>query len=285
MSLHSSLYVGSVMHRRLRPRRHHFRYRSFWLLLDLDELSALSARLRWFSYNRPNLFSLHDSDHGDGSATPLRTQIAQQLAAADIDLGGGRISLLCMPRTFGHCFNPLSLFFCYRADGALAAIIYQVHNTFAQRHSYIIPVTDAGDTVHQRCRKLFYVSPFMDMDLRYQFRIVGPNERIAVGICAMSGRTPVLNAALAGDRHPLSDRSLLRVGLRMPAITLKVMAAIHWEALKLFVKRIGLRRRPPPPLQAATIVAPHSRDVSYPVAAVAYGPFKEHRSRLRQPKS
>jgi DUF1365 family protein len=208
MSLHSSLYIGSVMHRRLHPRRHHFRYRSFWLLLDLDELSAVSAGLRWFSYNRPNLF------------------------------------------------NPISLFFCHHADGSLAAIVYQVHNTFAQRHSYIIPVTDAGDTVHQRCRKLFYVSPFMDMDLRYDFRIVGPNERIAVGICATSRGAPVLNAVLTGARHKLSDGNLLRMTLRMPAITLKVMAAIHWEALKLFAKRIGLRQRPPPPLQPATIVSP-----------------------------
>jgi uncharacterized protein len=255
MNLHSSLYIGSVMHRRLHPRRHHFRYRSFWLLLDLDELAGLSAGLRWFSYNRPNLFSLYDRDHGDGSATPLRTQIARQLAAADIDLGDGRVRLLCMPRTFGHCFNPLSIFFCHYADGSLAAIVYQVHNTFAQRHSYIIPVAGAGDTVHQRCRKLFYVSPFMDMELRYDFRIVGPNQRIAVGICATSRGAPVLHAALAGARHPLSDGNLLRMSFHMPAITLKVMAAIHWEALKLFAKRIGLRQRPPPPLQPATIVS------------------------------
>ncbi len=255
MTFRSAIYVGSVMHRRLRPRRHHFRYRAFWLLLDLDELVDLSSRLRWFSYNRSNLFSLNDSDHGDGSATPLRTQIERQVAEAGIDLAGGRIQLLCMPCTLGYCFNPLSIFFCYRASGALAAVVYQVHNTFAQRHSYIIPVEDVGQTLHQRCRKLFYVSPFMDMDLRYDFRIVGPDERIQVGVCASRADAPVLNAVLAGSREPLTDRNLIRLCMRMPAITLKVIAAIHWEALKLWVKRIRFRRRPAPLERGTTIVS------------------------------
>ncbi len=255
MTFHSAIYVGSVMHRRLRPRRHQFRYRAFWLLLDLDEIAELSSRLRWFSYNRSNLFSLYDSDHGDGSATSLRTQIEQQVAKAGIDLAAGRIQLLCMPRTFGHCFNPLSIFFCYRASGALAAIVYQVHNTFAQRHSYIIPVKAAGEPLHQQCLKLFYVSPFMDMDLRYDFQIVGPNERIQIGICASRPNAPVLNAVLAGARQPLTDRSLLRLCLVMPAITLKVFAAIHWEALKLWAKRIGFRRPPAPIEHGTTIVS------------------------------
>ena len=152
------------------------------MLLDLDELDQLSSKLRWFSYNRPNLFSLYDTDHGDGTRTPLRAQIESRLDEAGIDLTGGRVWLLCMPRTFGYCFNPLSIFFCHRADGTLVAIVYQVHNTFAERHSYIIAVERTGDAIYQRCRKLFYVSPFMDMDMRYDFRIVGPSERIVVDI-------------------------------------------------------------------------------------------------------
>ena len=254
MTLGSSLYVGSVMHRRLRPRRHDFRYRAFWMLLDLDELDELSSRLRWFSYNRPNLFSFYDSDHGDGTSAPLRSQIDSQLGEAGIDLAGGRVWLLCMPRTLGYCFNPLSIFFCHRGDGSLAAIVYQVHNTFAERHSYVIAVERTGDAIHQWCRKLFFVSPFMDMDMRYDFRIVGPNERIVVAICARSAEERVLQAVLAGERQPLTDRELTRVFLRMPAITLKVMAAIHWEALKLWAKRIGFRPRPAPPERAITIV-------------------------------
>ena len=136
----SSLYVGSVMHRRTRPRVHHFRYAAFWLLLDLDELPRLSAKLRLLSHNGSNLFSIFDEDHGDGSSTPLRLQVERQLREAGVDTTGIRISLLCLPRTFGYCFNPLSIYFCHRADGALAALIYQVHNTFGERHSYVLPV-------------------------------------------------------------------------------------------------------------------------------------------------
>ena len=224
------------------------------MLLDLDELDQLSSKLRWFSYNRPNLFSLYDTDHGDGTRTPLRAQIESRLDEAGIDLTGGRVWLLCMPRTFGYSFNPLGIFFCHRADGTLAAIVYQVHNTFAERHSYVIAVERTGNAIHQRCRKLFYVSPFMDMDMRYDFRIVGPSERIVVDICASSAGERVLHAVLAGVRESLTDRALARVFLQMPAISIKVMAAIHWEALKLWAKRIRFQQRPAPPERATTVV-------------------------------
>ena len=253
MTVGSSLYVGSVMHRRMQPRIHRFRYRAFWLLLDLDELTELSSRLRWFSYNRPNVFSFYDSDHGDGTATSLRAQVERQLGEAEVDRAGGRIRLLCMPRTLGYCFNPLSIFFCYRADTSLAALIYQVHNTFGERHSYVIRVEDQGDAVHQRCRKLFYVSPFLDMDLCYDFQISGPDERIAVGIRAGSSEKTILNAVLTGTRINLTDRNLSLVFLKVPAITIKVMAAIHWEALRLWAKGMRLRRRPSPPERTAKI--------------------------------
>jgi len=254
MTVCSSLYVGSVMHRRMQPRMHRFRYRAFWFLLDLDEVSELSSQLRWFSHNRPNVFSFYDSDHGDGTATPLRAQVERQLGEAKVDLTGGSIRLLCMPRTLGYCFNPLSIFFCYRADASLAAVVYQVHNTFGERHSYVIRVEDQGDAVHQRCRKLFYVSPFLDMDMRYDFRITGPDERIAVVIRASSSARPILNAVLTGARRSLTDRNLLLVFLKVPAITIKVVAAIHWEALRLWAKGMRLRQRPPPPERTVTIV-------------------------------
>ena len=247
------------MHRRLRPRIHHFRYRAFWFLLDLDELDRLSSQLRWFSHNRSNLFSLHDRDHGDGSATPLRAQVELKLREARIDLGGGSIRLLCMPRTLGYCFNPLSVYFCCHADGAPAALVYQVHNTFGERHSYVIPVRHTSDAdavaVRQRCRKALYVSPFLDLNMRYDFRVSGPDERIAVGIRASTSEGPVLNAVLTGQRSDLNDRNLVRAFLTIPAITLKVIAAIHWEALRLWLKGLRLVPRPAPPKRAATIAA------------------------------
>jgi DUF1365 family protein len=231
------------MHRRTRPRVHHFRYSAFWLLIDFDELPQLSGALRLLSYNRTNLFSIRDSDHGDGTSTPLRRQAEEKLRSAGIE-AGGPIRLLCMPRTLGYCFNPLSIYFCHRADGELAALIYQVHNTFGERHSYVMPVLPAGGVVYQRCRKAFYVSPFMDMDLRYEFWTTVPDERVAVNIRVGAADGPMFAAALTGKRETLSDRSLARLFLTMPAITLKVIAAIHWEALRLWMK--GLRTRPRP---------------------------------------
>jgi len=257
----SSLYVGSVMHRRLQPRAHSFRYRAFWCLFDLDELPELSGRLRCFSHNRFNLFSLHDIDHGDGSATTLRKQAECLLAGAGVDLAGGPIRLLCMPRTWGWGFNPLSIYFCYRNDGQLAALIHQVHNTFGKRHSYVIPVSGDHEVQRHNCWKRFYVSPFLDMDLRYDFRIAGPDEGVRVGICASApSGMPVLNAVLTGTRRPLTDRNLLLLAAAIPAVTLKVIAAIHWEALRLWFK--GLRFQAPPneASTAGTVrVTPNSR--------------------------
>lgn len=262
MNLQSSLYVGSVMHRRMRPRVHHFRYTAFWLLIDLDELPRLSRTLRLFSYNRFNLFSLYDTDHGDGSSTPLRVQAEQQLRAAGLDLHGGRIRLLCMPRTFGHCFNPLSIYFCHDADGSLAALIYQVHNTFGERHSYVIPVTPNPGTIHQRCRKAFHVSPFMDMGLTYEFRITAPGERLAVGIRVKADDRPMFVAGLVGARRALTDKALAVIGLTKPAITLKVVSAIHWEALRLWLKGLRYRPKPAAPADMTSVVPATSENLS-----------------------
>ena len=254
MNIRSALYVGYVMHRRVRPRVHKFRYRAFWFLVDLDELAEISKRLRLFSHNRRNLFSLQDTDHGDGTATPLREQVELQLEEAGTNLVGGPIRLLCMPRTLGYCFNPLSIYFCYHEDGTLAALVYEVHNTFGERHSYVMPVKNESGALHQHCQKTFYVSPFMDMNMRYDFRVTGPGQRIGVGIRASSSAMPVMNAVLTGARRDLTDRNLLNVFLAIPFVTLKVIAAIHWEALRLWLKGLRLRQRPAPPKRTSTII-------------------------------
>ena len=253
MICQSALYVGAVMHRRLRPRVHQFRYRAFWLLIDLDELPALTARLRLFSHNRFNLFALHEADLGDGSPTPLRIQAERHLSEAGIDIAGGAIRLLCMPRTLGYSFNPISIYFCHRPGGELAAIIYEVHNTFGERHSYIASVETKVDEIRQNCRKIFFVSPFMDMDLVYHFRLTKPAERVAVGIDASKGGERVLNACLAGLRRELTDGALLLIFLKIPLITAKVTMAIHWEALRLWLKGMRLRTRPSAPARSASL--------------------------------
>lgn len=155
----SALYIGRVMHQRLRPKRHRLSYRVYNLLIDIDELPQLHARLRCFSVDRFNLFSFHAADHGDGSGRDLRAQVEARLREAGLPTGGA-IRLLAMPRLLGHVFNPLSVWFCHAPGGALQALLYEVNNTFGQRHSYLIPVADDGaPIVEQHCDKQMYVSP------------------------------------------------------------------------------------------------------------------------------
>jgi hypothetical protein len=251
----SCLYTGSVMHRRFRPRPHRLRYRVFWLLLDLDEIDTLSSRLKLLSFERAGLASFYSADHGDGSARPLRRQIEGQLAEAGIGFDGGPIRLLCMPRIFGYGFNPLSVYFCFRKDGTPVALVYQVHNTFGQRHSYVARIASAcGSAVAQEGDKTFYVSPFMAMDMRYIFRVGLPNERVSVAIRNIDAEGPILAAALTGTRLELSDRAIALVLLTYPLMTLKVIAAIHWHALRLWWKEMPLVPRPAPPARPVTVI-------------------------------
>jgi len=250
----SGLYAGVVAHARVKPRVHRLRYRVFMLLLDLDEIDALAARLRLFARNRWGLLSFHDADHGDGSGGAPRAWAEAQLRRAGLPTGGP-IRLLAMPRVLGLGFNPLSVWFCHGPDGALSAVIYAVRNTFGQRHGYLIPAAPEPD-LRQACDKDFYVSPFMDMDLAYRFRIRPPGEDVAIGVDAHDAAGLVLAAAFTGRRETIDDRALLRAWLGHPWMTLGVLAAIHWEALKIWLKGERLRPRPPAPAQGVTIVEP-----------------------------
>lgn len=250
----SFLYVGHVAHLRLRPRRHALRYRCYWLLVDLDDLPQLGSRLALFSHNRWNLFSLHDRDYGDRSGRDLRTYVAEQLSAAGLPQAGASIRLLTMPRVLGYAFNPISIYFCHAEDGALAALLYEVRNTFGERHSYLIPVEQAqGGIITQHCSKAFYVSPFLDMALSYRFRIAAPAETAMVSILASDAAGPMLTAVLRAKQRPLTDQALGWLLLSHPLLTLKVIAAIHYEALWLVLKGIGLRPRPRPPVSAVSV--------------------------------
>lgn len=255
--LRSAIYLGAVVHTRLRPVRHRLRHRMLTLLLDLDELPELAKRTALLSVDRFNLFSFHQRDHLDGSATPLRAQVEHQLARAGIVPDGGPILLLCMPRILGLVFNPLSVFYCHASDGALRAVLYEVNNTFGQRHSYFIPVTghDAAGP-RQQCAKRFHVSPFMDMALRYHFRLVLPQERVAITIAVHDDAGPVLLASFAGRRGELGNANLLRGFMRHPLLAAQVLGGIHWEALKLWRKGLRIRPRPPAPPEPVSLVTP-----------------------------
>ncbi|HMW22623.1 MAG TPA: DUF1365 domain-containing protein [Burkholderiaceae bacterium] len=254
-----SVYAGTVMHQRLRPRRHRLQYRMFSLLLDLDGLDALQRRLRWLSVNRFNLFAFHERDHGDGRAHGLADWVRAQLQAAGRPAAAS-IRLLAMPRVLGYGFNPLSLHFCHGADGHLHSVLYEVHNTFGERHVYLEAVDDAQTGADarlvQRCDKAFHVSPFLPLALAYRFRLLAPTaghgefdlaidvlERDEVPVADDRDRR-VLVAHYAAKQQPLSDRTLLRLAATHPLLTLKVIAGIHWEALKLLLKGLRLYTHP-----------------------------------------
>lgn len=242
----SCLYAGQIVHRRFRPREHRLRYRAFWMLLDLNDIDSLSNHLKFFSRNRFNLTSFFDTDHGDGSDVALLEQAQALLRRAGCHADQLTIKLLCMPRILGYGFNPLSIYFCSRHDGSLEAIIYQVHNTFGERHSYVIPVQGAAtEIIEQHCPKEFYVSPFLGMDMSYGFRVRPPAAQVEVSINGKENGTTVIAASLAGTRHELTDDALIRAFTSHPLLTLKVIAGIHWHALRMALKGFRLHAREP----------------------------------------
>ena len=233
----SALYTGHVAHNR--PGKHRLRYRVFMLALDLDELPALDRRLKRFAHNRTALMALFDRDHGERTDTPLKPQIEAKLRDAGVGWDGGRIVLLTMPRLLNYVFNPLSVYFCTRRDGTLAALVHEVSNTFGERGFYVL---SAGAKPHggieQQCDKDFFVSPFLEMDLRYEFRVTPPGERAVVAMVVRRADEIALTASFAGERRDLTDANLLRAWLGNPLMTVAVIAGIHWEALKMWVKGV-----------------------------------------------
>lgn len=242
----SSLYVGQVMHKRLRPFVNRFAYRVFSLYLDLDELDEAAGRLKFLSHNRFNLLSFHDKDHGLRDGSPLRNWATQKLEEAEIFEADHAIRLLCFPRVLGYVFNPLSVWYCFGPDETLKAVIYEVSNTFAQQHSYVIRVSDTrrpGEPVVQQSQKKLYVSPFIGMRSHYRFRLREPGERLSILIRQWVENEELLVATQTGTRRSLDDSYLLRAFLSIPLMSMKVIAAIHWQAIKLWLKGAKLEPR------------------------------------------
>jgi DUF1365 family protein len=234
------------MHRRLRPFGHRFVYRVFSLLLDLDA----PPRLRLLSHNRFNLFALYDRDHGRRDGSPLRPWVEQELRAAGIALDGGRIFLHCFPRLLGYVFNPISVYWCYGPDGRLRAVLCEVKNTFGEQCSYVLPAPsgrDPGAPLRAARDKAMYVSPFIAMDARYRFRVDDPEARLKLVITESDRSGALLVASHTGARRPLTDRELFRAFAAFPFLTAKVIAAIHWQALRLWLKGARLAPKAPTP--------------------------------------
>lgn len=251
----ASLYRGVVMHARLKPVGHRFTYRVASLAIDLDRLADADAQSALFSVNRRNLFAFREADHGPGDGTALRPWIDALLRDARVDLRSpGRIILLCYPRILGYVFNPLSVYYCYDDADHLTALVYEVRNTFGERHAYVAPVrageaSEAG--IRQECQKLFHVSPFLGMGLRYRFRLRPPDETVAVRILECDDDGPILAATFSGRRVSLGTAALLRTFGAIPLQSLKIIAGIRWEALKLWLKGARYHARPIAPAHAS----------------------------------
>ena len=246
----AALYVGKVMHARMKPVGHRFSYRVMSLLIDLDRLGDADKQSRLFGVNRAALYSFHEKDHGDCDGSTLRGFAQRCAAEHGIDLSGGRVRLLCYPRLLGYTFNPLSVYFCEDAAGRLALLIYEVRNTFGELHTYALPVRNGDLTtagVRQTAAKSFYVSPFIDMPMRYHFRIGPPGRSVKLRILETDADGPLLAATFFGERHALTDGALLRAFAALPLMTFKIIAAIHWEALRLWLKGLKLVPRPGSP--------------------------------------
>lgn len=245
-----ALYSGEVMHARLKPFGHRFVYRVFSLLVDIDRLDAADRMTPLLSVNRSNIVTFHEADHVERAGETLRGFVDRLLLDAGLAEPAARVMLLCYPRVLGYVFNPISVYFAYGADGALVALIYAVRNTFGQRHIYVAPIEE-GDLspagVRQSRKKLFHVSPFIGMDARYDFRILPPGRSVRLRINETEDGQPLLAATFVGTHRVLDTRGLLSCLLRMPLMTWKVTAGIHWEALKLWLKGAKFHKSPPLP--------------------------------------
>jgi uncharacterized protein len=243
----AALYVGEVMHARLKPIGHRFNYRVMSLLIDLDRLEVADRQTALFGVNRRALYSFHEADHGGRDGSSLRLYAQRCATEHGIDLTGGRVLLLCYPRLFGYTFNPLSVYFCYDANGQPTLLMYEVRNTFGDIHSYVLPVNRSDISpagIRQTQDKRFYVSPFVEMAMRYHFRVALPKDRVKLRILETDSEGPLLSATFNGHRRALTTQELLRSFFSFPMVTLKVIAAIHWQALRLWLKGVRLVPRP-----------------------------------------
>jgi len=233
----SSIYNGTVVHKRFKPRIHFFRYRVFSLLIDLSELSTLDKKINFFSYNRFNLISFFDKDHGERDGTSLIEWVKKNLRENNIDAEEIKIRLLCYPRILGYVFNPLSVFYIYNNNEKLISILYEVKNTFGEQHTYIFKIEN-DNLLQHNCEKKFHVSPFIEMNCNYFFRILKPSEKISVIIDQYQSNEKILFASQDGKRADLTSAELMKSYLKHPLMTFKIISAIHFEAFKLWTKGI-----------------------------------------------
>jgi len=239
----SSIYNGTVIHKRFKPKVHFFKYKVFSLFIDLSELNILEKKISFFSHNSFNLISFFDKDHGERDGSSLINWVNKNLKENNIFFEDIKIRLLCYPRILGYVFNPLSVFYVYDKKDNLISILYEVKNTFGEQHTYVFKIDIKNKQILNNCKKKFYVSPFMDLESKYFFKVLIPNERLSVIIDQRDKEGKLLFASQDGERVKLSSKNLLKSYLKHPLMTLKIISAIHYEALKLWIKGIKLVKK------------------------------------------
>ena len=239
MIKNSKIYIGKVIHKRFKPKEHYFKYNVFSLLIDLNELEQINKDIKFFSYNKFNIISFFDKDHGDRDGSSIKIWVKKNLKNIGIMTEDISIKLLCYPRIFGYVFNPLSTYFIYNKHSELISIFYEVKNTFGEQHTYIFKVQDET-LVQNKCKKKFYVSPFIKMDCEYHFKTLNPREQLSVVINQNDKDGKLLFASQDGISKAFNNKNLILSYLTHPLMTFKIIGAIHYEAFKLWAKRIKL---------------------------------------------
>ena len=239
MIKNSKIYTGKVIHKRFKPKEHYFKYNVFSLLIDLNELEEINKYIKFFSYNKFNIISFYDKDHGDRDGSSIKLWVKKNLRNIGIMTEDISIKLLCYPRIFGYVFNPLSTYFVYNKYSELISIFYEVKNTFGEQHTYIFKARDEK-TVQNKCKKKFYVSPFIEMDCEYHFKTLNPREQLSVVINQNDKDGKLLFASQDGISKDFNNKNLILSYLTHPLMTFKIIGAIHYEAFKLWAKRIKL---------------------------------------------
>ena len=239
--MNSCIYNGEVTHTRFKPVRHFLKYKTFSLLIDLDEINLLDKSIGIFSHNKFNIFSFYDKDHGDRDGGNLKNWVISNLKKFQIKEKITNIKVLCYPRILGYVFNPLSIFYCYEKD-KLVAIFYEVKNTFNEQHTYIFKIKN-NEEIIQKCRKKFYVSPFMDMETFYNFKLLNPKDKLSVFIKQTDADGTILTATQTGDKKEFSFKQLAINFIKYPLMTIKIISSIHYEALLLWKKGAIYRKR------------------------------------------
>ena len=239
MIKNSKIYTGKVIHKRFKPKEHYFKYNVFSLLIDLNELEEINKYIKFFSYNKFNIISFYDKDHGDRDGSSIKLWVKKNLRNIGIMTEDISIKLLCYPRIFGYVFNPLSTYFIYNKNSELISIFYEVKNTFGEQHTYIFKAQDEK-TIQNKCKKKFYVSPFIEMDCEYHFKTLNPREQLSVVINQNDKDGKLLFASQDGISKDFNNKNLILSYLTHPLMTFKIIGAIHYEAFKLWAKRIKL---------------------------------------------